>query len=234
VLIIGSLKADLQKAQDDRLEKVLSKQLSLREMINELSTASVQKRLLAKARRTPIKTFNYNEMTKVCRLAFDAIKENTIELEDIYTNIDDFNNLENLTNIFVPMGNAIIGHKTVKDYCNDYISTDEKLNLRDDYGDMKDKVEKIFDSMDDDSGVWVNMVKDVGRKHGIFEEKGKIPSVLYNIENVDIRYPELAAIAKEINLFQVENPDKAIMNFKGIKTAAFKTFLKEQKLKRAK
>ncbi|HEC37840.1 hypothetical protein LCGC14_0223250 [marine sediment metagenome] len=226
--IVG-YKEQLAKAQAEHRRKVLAvggSDLPFRKMMVELEKATVEKRLLIKARREPAFTFNHNEMVKICHLAYDGIIDNTYEYEDKFTEIgDEYNNLENIHKIFTPIGNAIIGHKVVKDYCGEYISDKKKRDLRNKYGDIKTKVAKVLDS--EVIEAWATNIALLGREHGVFPETGKRQSVLYNIEKIGIRYPELASIAKEISLFKEKFPDKEPTNYKTMKTGVFKSFLKE-------
>ncbi|KKN34019.1 hypothetical protein LCGC14_0797800 [marine sediment metagenome] len=225
MLNIGLLD-DVKKVQAKRLRQVRQKDLPFRQMMFELEKASVKKRLFVEARKTPAFTFNHNEMVKLCRLAYDGVEDNTYDFGDKLTEIgDDYNNLKNINKIFSPAGNVVIGHKVLKDYCGEYLSDIEKRDLRNSYGDLKTKIDNVMKSMEDESGTWVSELSLLGREHGVFTG-GQHP-VLYNIEEMGIKFPELASIAKEMWLYKQKYPNKEISNSYTAKTAAFKRFLEK-------
>ena len=208
----------------------LKKIMSFNDIIERLSKKAVQKRLLEEFRESKAIDLNYNELFKVCRLAYDGVIDNTLDFQDKFTEIKDdkdFNDLDALNDIFSPLGNMIIGHKTIKDYCNDFITQQEIYDIKESYEDAKKKVNTILGSMLDESGYWKAEIKHVAREYGVLPMSGKKTPVLYNIKNIGVKYPELGHIIDEIIEYKDLYPNKAIMNFKGVKTAAFKKFLRE-------
>ena len=224
---ILNLKKALESEVKDEVRRIKRTGQSLQEMTDILAKKAVQKRLLTELRKSPATSLNYNELFKVCRLAYDGTIDNAYDFEDKFTEVGkDFNNLNNLNKIFSPLGNMIIGVKTIKDYCQDYVTDKEYETLKEHYDKAKTKTNEVLGSMVDELGVWESEAKNIGREHGVFPETGRTPPVLYNIEEIGIRYPELSKIVNEIKLFKKKYPDKEIMSFKGVKTAAFKKFLK--------
>lgn len=220
----------IEELSKEAVKEVLGRGYSLQEMVDILSKKAVQKRVLKRLRESPAIEFDYKELMQVCRLAHDGVVENTQDFEDKWTEIgEEYNNLENLNAIFSPLGNMVIGHKAIKDYCQDYISDEEYKKMQSSYNDAKIKVDKVLGSMVDELGAWEREVKFVGREHGVFPTTGRTPPVLYNIEEIGIRYPELATIVKKIKDYRALYPDKEYMNFKGMKTVAFEKYLKKIK-----
>lgn len=224
--MVSQLKKQVESEVKKQVKDVLKKDIPFSEMAEELSKKAVQKRLLEELRESPALTLNHNELFQTCRFIHDGIKENQDVLGEAIQEVGtNFNDLKNLERIFSPLGNFIIGVKTARDWCADFMSSEEFKKMNESYGKYKGKIDDILGHIVDELGIWESEVRHVGREHGVFEEpKGKHP-VLYNIEEIGIRYPEFATIVKEIKSFKEENPDKQYVNFKGVKTAAFKKYL---------
>lgn len=210
----------------------LKDKMSFNDLIDHLSKKAVQKRLLEEFRESKAIDLDYNELFKVCRLVYDGVVENTEVFQDKFTEIKDdmeFNDIGSLNDIFSPLGNMIIGNKTIKDYCNDFVTPQETHDIKESYDEAKTKINEKLGRFLDESGRWDVEIEHVAREHGVLPMTGKKTPILYNIKNIGIKYPELGHVIDEIIEYKSLYPDKEIMNFKGVKTAAFKKFLKEHK-----
>jgi len=226
---MSGLKEKLAKEQEKRYRTVKAiggAKLPFRQMMYELEKATVESRLLKNARSRPAITLNHNQLSTVCRLALDGVEDNTYDFNDKFVEVDgDYNNLENLHKIFSPAGNMIIGHKVLKDYCNEYLSGTERIHLKRSYAQLKMDIDKVMNS--ESFEYWKDEITQLEKSHGVYDKSQKQAPVLYNIEEIGVLYPELAALGREMALFKKEHPNQKITNHKTMKTAAFKKFLKE-------
>jgi len=193
---------------------------------SRVASSKLQKMTLKKLNLTEI---DKDDMFTVCRLGYDGILENKDDVHEAFNRFKEDKTLLAYEELISPLFNIIVGHKTLKEYCPNYITNKELNMAKEIYHNTKAEAMEIGEEMvKADEEVFKTSFVTLDRIHGLVPNYGKtVPPVRYNLDNYPIRYPQFFSLSKEITHFEREFPRKKAI-WKGFQTKAFLKWLYKQ------
>lgn len=166
---------------------------------------------------------NESDMFRACNLGYEGMKQLKDDVNDNIANLSQDISLKQYKDIIIPLGNFIISHKVLKNYCNDYLDIDKLNEAKIYYADMKEKIATLDDDIIEEEYI-PSLLKDYGVMPDITR---RTPSLIFNVEGKPILNIEQFTLREAIKDYEARYKNKNAF-WRGAKTQPFIRFLQKK------
>lgn len=239
VFVTSQRKEDiLNKYLRELREDIRREQRRGRPRATELFSALQKQHLLRKVienrealeNRTVI---DQEDMLRACQIGYEGLEElRDDSIEAIISLVDDIS-LNNYKKALEPLGNFILGYKTIKSYCKNYLQPDKMKQADDIYKEIKQRINDIDEQTNKmiEEKYTISLQRDYGITERMPRSKGGMgyttPETIWNIEGVNLTDVNDLKIVDAIAEYQRQTGKNAL--WRGAKTQPFIRFLKKWK-----
>jgi len=164
------------------------------------------------------------DMFRACQMGYEGIDEYREDAMDNFDKLSDGITLEKYEAVLAPLGNFILGSKTLKEYCTDYLQSKQMGKIGRHYHKMKQKIADIDEETD-------KIIEDkytisIQRDFGVIPraKKDQIETI-FNIDGQPLQDIDDFAIIDIIKKYEQKTGKKAM--WRNAKTRPFLKFLGE-------
>ena len=202
--------------------------VDLYEVLNWLKfTGDVDKEMERQEHRTVL---DREDMFRACKLGYEGLEELKEESADKLISLTSDLSLKNYKETLTPLGNFIMGHKVIKEYCQDLLTPKELETAQGYYNEMKEQIAAIDEETN--RHIENKYTVTIQRDYGVVERKKKptggygysTPETVWNVEGVPLRNVDDYAIMDAIRKYEKKTGKNAI--WRGARTQPFLRFLK--------
>lgn len=212
------------KPRTSNLFSALQKQHLLRKILKE--KAAIDKQSLLEEK----------DMFRACQIGYEGLEELRDDSTDKLIALIDEITVEKYKEALVPLGNFILGYKTVKEFCKKYLEPEKLKNAENIYKEMKKRVTDIDKQTNKriEGKYTITLQRDYGVKERIKKSKGGMgtttPETIWNVKDYPLTEVDDLAIIDVISAYNKQTGKNYM--WRGAKTQPFLKFLSKFKMDR--
>lgn len=218
--IIEDYLVDITK--DIRGEKLKSAQKLFRAMQQQHLLRKILKEESALANRSVL---DETDMLRACQIGVEGLDNIMEEVNDKFELLKRKVTLKTYKKVIAPLGNYILGYKTIKEYCPKYIKPNNMIELKRIYDDAKKRLHVLDDSVD--KQIEDKYSTTLHRHFGIEPmSKKSQKETIYNVDNIyNLKEATDFLIVDHIIEYEKKTGKNAI--WRGAKTTPFIRYLRK-------